>query len=79
MQNEKLNFSSDKELMQCVERCLYDKWKGEPATVKQKRKLKKMRIPFDKNLSKAGAYFLLREVLNRIKFPNDFVEKIEKR
>lgn len=73
MKNEDIELMTDEELMRKTEELLHLKWKDQPATSKQKMKLKKLGVSFEKNLSKSHAFFLIREKVNGIRLPNNFV------
>ncbi len=64
---------TDEELMRAVELTIHSKFKDLPATGKQKRFLKKLGVQFDKGISKSMAFFLIRQKVNGIRLPNDFV------
>lgn len=60
---------TNEERMKQIEQMLYDKWKDRPATSKQKRYLRKLGIPFENDLSMAQGFFLIRQKVNQVDFP----------
>ena len=65
-------------LIKKAEETLIFLWNDKSATKKQKWKLKQLGVPFDKNLSKAHAFFLIRQKIDGVRLPNDFVQNPEK-
>ena len=63
------------ELLRIAEKTLISAWEDKPATRKQKWKLKSLGVPLKKNLSKAQAFFLLRQKIDGGDLPSEFTDR----
>lgn len=64
---------SEETMMKQIDEKLHDLLKRDPATNKQKFKLKALGIPFAKEITKSEAFFLIRQKINGIDFPGHLV------